>query len=138
MTTHLLRNNIYAVELPEGAKVSEIDKNNDGTEFIDYVLVDELGNAIVGSWDFIDLPPGEYRILFTTKEGTEEDWQGVVEKFNNPYYKKEHGKGKDYNYPLTYTVADRVCETFTESGASLLSSKGLDTNKNYCLIEKMK
>lgn len=77
----------------------------------------------------IDLPPGSYRFLFTTKTATEEQAHPVVENVTTanelPVY-------RDYEFYMWMKSA-------VGSLRSLLRSKGLDPNKNnYAIIEKQR
>lgn len=114
---HELTDNILAVEVPE-------IKKNDHWEVIN-------NNMLVSWTNYIKLPPGSYRLMFLSKECTEEDCKEVVEHY--PY--------KDMWLDYNYTGADGCKEWYTnptDSFASLLKSKNLNTDKNYCIIEKIK
>lgn len=69
----------------------------------------------------IDLPPGTWQFLFTTKEATWEQAEMVVAKFNGWY--KDYGGGVYYSNPV-------------DSLQSLLKAKGCDPSKNYAIISK--
>lgn len=91
-----LTNSVYAIEVPEGAKISDV------TKWSLYYYLD-------GKQYLISLPPGNWRVLCTTREATDKD---------------------------------TIClEGESIIGLStlpdLITSKGLDGNKNYCLIEKL-
>ncbi len=81
------------------------------------------------------LPPGTYSILFASKEAGEEDWKGVVERvsgWENIIYYNYTASGRDYR-----DTVESAFHRATESGLSLLTSKGLDTNKNYLVIKQI-
>lgn len=78
----------------------------------------------VQSPPWIDLPPGTYRFLFTTKTATEDQARKVVRELPvGARYENYNG-----DYPVWYHTAK-------ESQKSLLRSKGLDDKNNYALIE---
>lgn len=120
----------YAVNMPEGAKYYRIDgvPNGELCELIFY----KDGNDIdfpeeIEEVKIIDLPPGNWQLICTTKECTEGQAKGIV---------KELPVGQRWmNYNGDYPV---WWHTAKESLRSLLTSKGLDPeNKNYVLIKKV-
>lgn len=75
-------------------------------------------------WNTITLPPGNWRILFTSDTATEYDFAKVVEK------EEGYNAYKEYNENGPW-----VHETARASFASLLRSHNL--NGRYLIIEKM-
>lgn len=123
-----LTDKYFAVEVPDWA-------NGYRVEIIPQADVFWLVCYEIGDYDEpkrekeIDLPPGTYRFLFTTKTATEEDARKVVKSI--PCGRKKIYKGvKDDGNEAWY-------ESPLKSLHSLLRSKGLDPNKNYAIIEKI-
>lgn len=95
--------------------------------------------------DCCPLPSGStYTFLFTTKQGREEDWKGVVQSVaydlppapSNDFCGDWSVGYRDYQsdeetgcseYPFFHTA--------TSSGLSLQKANGMDVNKNYAVIE---
>lgn len=74
-----------------------------------------------------DIDVGKVQFLFTTGTATEEDARKVVRELPvGARYENYSG-----DYPVWYHTGE-------ESLTSLLRSKGLDENKNFALIEKLK
>ena len=75
----------------------------------------------------VTVPPGTWQLLFLTRDATDSDWEKVVER--------------DSKYPewwyKDYELKSPFCYNSTQSGHSLLRSKGLNLDKNYVLIEKI-
>lgn len=134
--THLT-NNIYAVEMPEGTVSAEIyDKESLPLAIMAYVK-DPNGMFKPGiPVPIYPIPPGSYTLLFLSKEGTDDDWRKIIKSF--VYVDNETGRGiyyyKDYEDIQQIVGADFSLDTPTESGHSLLRSKGLDVNNNYAII----
>jgi hypothetical protein len=116
MTPVHLRENIYAAKVPEGAESWRV-------ECVPSVGIFEL-QFFKTSYDLdffgdthefkiIDLPPGTWKIICTSKEI---DTGKLAEALGYAFVGIQYAK---------------------ELIGSLLSSKGLDTDKNYCIIQKM-
>lgn len=116
---------VYAVEVPDDAKDIKILKGQ--PEILDYDYPGKSGERDT-QWlnAMIDLPPGTWRFLFTTKTAKEEDARKAVKEL------PVGARWMNYNgdYPVWYHTA-------RESLHSLLRSKGLDDKNNYALIEKL-
>lgn len=110
-----LLENVFAVEVPDDAKECAI-KNG---AYVKWLMVD--GNPFVPINN-----PARFRTLFTTKDCTEEQAAGIVEKCARGW--------KDY---FDDPYANIPFSTAEYSLKSLLRSKGLDTTKNYLLIKKV-
>jgi len=123
---HQLTDKVWAVEVPEWANAykAECIPQADFYELFCYEL-GEYDEPI--KEDSITLPHGHWRYICTSKEVTEEQAAGIVEKA------RLRGNIRYTDYSREYMWQ----ETALESLNSLLASKGLDVNKNYCLIEKM-
>ncbi len=113
--------NIFCVEIPEGAV--------DYSQVHIYAGEDPIcfhgkDGEIIDAFN----PPGggTYSILFASKDAGEEDWKGVIDTYGNGMY-------YDYSVPFFFGYI----RSPTESGLSLLKSKGLDTTKNYLIIKQM-
>lgn len=112
-----LTENVFAVEVPEGASNFEI---------CNYGLNDALEYDYPQGHEVSDLPPGNWQLLCTTREASELQAACIVDSDGNGW--------KDYD-----KTSITSCYPFTSSCASLrslLTSKGLDVNKNYVLLKK--
>ena len=113
-----LINNIFAIEVPED--VIDCRLNSAGN-----ILWPMLPGHV--TTQPIDLPPGTWQLLFLTRDATDSDWEKMVER--------------DSKYPewwyKDYELKSPFCYNSTQSGHSLLRSKGLNPDKNYVLIEKI-
>lgn len=119
-----LINNHYAVEVPEGA-----------TEFgfLANCLCCKLPDSKPGRnhWlseadDFMHQKGGEWEVVCTSKEATEEQAAGIVEE----YRIRGNLRYEDYTREFMWQ------ETAIDSLRSLLTSKGCDLNKNYLIVKK--
>lgn len=124
----LLRENIYAIPVPEDADPDQpvISVGENGLPIILYYYKEKIDPIITV------LPPGNWSILFPYPGCTEQQAAEVVER---------------HLYPMTndimgwedYSVEGQGFELFdnpVQSLFSLLRSKNLDTSKNYLLIQK--
>ena len=111
---------IFCIEIPEGSKPD--DEISKGPAIFIFHTIRPIRTATR-----IPLPSGKWSILFTSKDAGEEDWKGVVNSYGNGMY-------FDYSLPVWFGYKTLP----SESGLSLLTSKGLDTNKNYLIIKKEK
>lgn len=114
-----LTDNIFAVEIPEDAIYTRVFK-------------DSSGEYLSGFQEpLIPLPPGSYTLLFLSKEATEDDWKKVCDS--------DVGGGeideKIWLEWFNYETDEYSFDTATESGYSLLRSKGLDPTKQYTIIK---
>lgn len=112
---------VFAAEVPDDASNFRFGKS----ERLKYKLFYSTTLDYFAGSQFIELPPGTWRFLFTTKSATEEDARKVVREL--PVGARYENYAGDY--PVWY-------HTGKESLRSLLRSKGLDPNKNHALIEK--
>lgn len=101
-----------------------IHHNNNGQEYLmvtapqaakSFIIDDDLFFKIGSVAGFIQLPSGQWQILFLASSATEEQAGEVVEK----------RKGK-YNVYKYYTQDDWWVSTALESLSSLLSSHGME------------
>lgn len=100
-----LTEDVFAVEVPERASGLDINKYRGGSELNYWIIKEGKQNLIV-----IDLPPGPWQLLCTTREATPEQAKEIT--------------GEEV-YPSIAL-------------AGLCKSKGLDGKKNYCLLKKEK
>ena len=114
---HLI-NDIYVVEVPEGA----MDFFSDGNQSVGFKYENELR--------FVHLESGNWQLICTIRECTEYYAAGIVEKDKRGY--KHYWPDKGF-VPRGFNARH---ETAYDSLYSLLNSKGLDENKNYILIKK--
>lgn len=127
------------VEVPEGTKNYHVwagDKPQLGYEYITKNLIEkEFGD----STKYISLPPGSYSILGRPEEITEVQWRGIVERDNrktsNGLIEMEVSGFKDYER-FGGSSLFQVKSTATESGLSLLKSKGLQDKSIIILIKQ--
>lgn len=121
-----MTNDIYAVEVPEGATGFDINKYSNGSELNYWLIAGAKDTLIV-----IDLPPGNWQLICTAKEVSKEQAIEVVKQYGKYFIDftatEQDWKEKEVNWS----------ETPIDSLRSLLTSKGLDLNKNYVLIKKL-
>ena len=113
--THL-RDQFWAVEVPEGAKEIEIGN---------YGLCDALEYEYNGTVDISDLPPGTWSIVCTSKDITRWQASELVEHDGELYL--------DYNL---FRGMQNYTDDPMHSLHSLLTSRGLDLNKQYLILKK--
>jgi len=127
--TQLKPLNLWVVELPEGATYVKINEYND-------LWFDVPGKTL----DWVELPEGKWKALFTTQTATEQDWAGVVEYYadsdteGEPPYSVEHR----WNAYKDYADGGFEFSTATESGHSLLTANGLPVEKDYAILTPKK
>lgn len=126
-----LTENVLAVEVPTMAFGLMVNNYGNESELMYMLSMEDIADDDNTEETLITkkLPPGNWQLLCTTKEATEEQAKGIVEWFQ---IKNEIG-WKNYcdPEPFRYTFRD-----YKYSIRSLLTSKGLDGNKNYGLLEK--
>lgn len=138
MTPIHLITEYYAAEMPGSAKYYRIDgvPNGEFYELIFYKDGDDIDFPDeIEEVKIIDLPPGNWQIICTTKECLKKVPMGIVECKTVEYDGQVQGT-RFVNY-----LNDNQRYWFinkTESLRSLLTSKGLDPVKNYILIKKLK
>lgn len=118
--THL-RENYWAVEVPEGAKDIHCEVSMNGTPYVAYKFKDD---ELLNEYEDIVLPPGTWQIICTSKEATYTQAAQIV----------EHYRGGFVNYHTE--IKAPAFQTPFQSLESLLASKDL-TGKNYLIIQKM-
>jgi hypothetical protein len=121
MTPTLLINNVYAVEVPEGA---------DNIRVSQLIGTPKLFADIPGYLYAAKLPPGSWKLIGTIKEVTEDVAKGIVERTHAGGFGRSGEEFKNYIKPSP------VCFTALDSLNSLLASKNLDTNKNWVMVRK--
>lgn len=114
--------NLFVFKVPNSAFGFKLNKQYGRINF----WVGRSGNARGGA---IDLPPGTYEILFTTKDCTEQQAMKVV-----AWDMYEDVGVLAANYMDDRTGDKKTC---AESLQSLLRSHGLLTDKNYLLLKKI-
>jgi hypothetical protein len=108
-----LTDDLFAVEVPEGAANYRIMKFSQ-PETLSYDYSIQKGDrCTTGLIAMIDLPPGNWRVLCTTRE---------VKAMHAPAL---------FGYAM---LSDHYAQ---ETIKALITSKGLDADKNHCLIEKL-
>lgn len=133
-----LTENVFAVEVPEGLvqpwyqterSISAIIEGRVEDEELVIRHIERKCGSPTGKIT-IKLPPGTWQLLCTMKEASEEQAKGVVEydKFIEGY--------KDYDTDNFHH--DTPFIKALDSLRSLLASKGLDLNQNYCLLKKIR
>jgi hypothetical protein len=113
-----LLDNIFAIEVPNGTTALALMQIGKGRHYIAQGHI----SGLIGD---IQLPPGSYEIMFTTKGVTEEQAETIPMEGSkkNFGYKDYEGKVSSHFY------ADHALQ-------SLLKSKGL-TAGNYLIIKKV-
>jgi hypothetical protein len=118
MTPTLLINNVYAVEVPEGATQPYFDRRQ------------SIGFTLNGELRFVHLPePGSWQLMGMVREVTRSNAAELCE-----WFELAGKKGyRDYSFTddLRYPFLDPI-----SSWRSLLKAKTLDTNKNWVLVRK--
>ena len=116
-----LINNIFAFPIEDSANSLHVLGNN----LLYRYESEKMPLSLIGD---IDLPPGTWQIIFLTRDATNSDWEKVVDEL---FLGDKPCAWENYGFGLP------KYKTATESGHSLLRSKGLNPDKNYCLIEKI-
>src|SRR5688572_19636359 len=102
-----LRDNYWVVEVPEGAAGHDVNQYRGGSE-LNYWMIEKDEQTLIVK----DLPPGNWKIVCTSKEATEEQLQEVIpEMIVGERYQNYGG-----DYPVWY-------HSRRESLRSLLTSK---------------
>lgn len=88
---------------------------------------------------YYDLPPGQWQIVGLGNQLTEEQWKGIVEWYedsNDSSYDPQYNETTYFNVFKDYVTGDEgEVDTATESGLSLLTSKGLKP-ENTLILKK--
>lgn len=136
---HQLLNRIFAFPIEDSANSLHVIGNN----LLYRYESEKMPLSLIGD---IDLPPGQWQILFLTREATDSDWRKVVETVD---YDVLPSPGNDFQgdwrtgYRDYESNEETGCSEFpfvrtpTLSGHSLLKSKGLHDKGNYVLICKI-
>lgn len=137
-----LTDKVGAMDVPSMAFGFDINNYADESELMYMLSMSDIADDENAEETLITkpLPPGTWRFLFTTKTATEEDARKVV-RSSEWHFPEKHARYVDYKFPFDRENKQRWGEGFgsaIESLHSLLRSKGLDENKNYALIEKLK
>ena len=134
----LLINNVYAVEVPEGSKKHHLSFTGKTATSDDQSLYYKTKDADeLDEWEKIDLPPGSWQLIGTTKEVTEEVAKGIVQVISNG---KLSGQPQYRRYdrdPVKDTPAKCWTRDPRHAMETLLASKAIDPNKNYVLLKKL-
>lgn len=120
-----LREQYWAVEVPD--KYAQ-------------VTIDPVGPILMwwsyeGTETGVNLPPGTWEIVCTSKEATEEQLTGIIgPKIWGGF------SGHIEGYTDYYTIGMDIApfSTRKESFNSLLNAKGCDLNKNWLILKKIK
>lgn len=128
-----LRENYWAVEVPEGATGLDVNHYQVGSE-LNYWVTDGGKETLI----IIDLPPGTWEIVCTSKEATEEQAVNLIQ-WSEWHFPVKHTRYIDYTRPYDTALKQKWGDGFgtaLESFNSLLASKGCDVNKNYLILKK--
>src|ERR1044072_2153555 len=117
---HLI-NNYWAVEVPEYGHSFEIIKDECNDYIIAYKGKEWLKED---EYHILNLPPGTWEIVCTSKEATEEQAAEVVE-----YIVSDMLSGYRFYGVTDKSVIEAIAYTPVSSLHSLLTSKGCDLNK---------
>jgi len=124
--------NVKAIEVP-------MDVNN--IQIYDGYIVDQWADE---EWIPIEpIPPGNWQFLFLTRDMTEEQADGLVEKRRSKgsLYNQSVGHYQSSGWVIYYKNYEHeepcICipNTATESVNSWLRAQGLDETKNYALLK---
>lgn len=122
----------YAVEVPSMAFGPDINNYGDESELMYMLSMEDIADEPEFEETLITkkLPPGNWQIICTSKECTEEQAKGIVEydAFTDGY--------KDYDTDR-FHHEDPFIKAL-DSLRSLLITRGCDPNKNYVIIKKVK
>jgi hypothetical protein len=113
-----LRENYWAYPLPESAEGAEIRGEHSGRP---YQLLSFYGEA-----DAVDLPPGTWQIVCTSKNATYLQAASIVEHFRGGFVDYDEN-----SIPRVYAYTSPF-----ESLNSLLTSKECDLNINWLILKK--
>jgi hypothetical protein len=125
MTPTLLINNVYSVEVPEGAENFRILKFSQPQTFSYDYSIRKGDRCTKGLIAMVNLPPGSWQLIGHVNDITEELAATIVERDGDGY--KDYSGGFHHDLPFPNAIA---------SLNSLLTSKALDPNKNYVLLKK--
>jgi hypothetical protein len=116
-----LRDNYWAIEVPEGAEQFEVCNYglNDTIEFVHKI-------DGVNAYRVDDLPPGTWQIICTLKDASYTQAAEIVESDGDGF--------KDYNEDNFHH--DLPLMSPFDSLRSLLTVKGCDVNNNWLIIKK--
>jgi hypothetical protein len=120
-----LRENWWAVEVPEGAK--NIETLPGSPQALSYEYYKESGERCDQRMLSIeDLPPGTWQIICTLKDASYTQAAEIVESEGDGF--KDHDKDNfHHDLPLMSPF---------DSLRSLLTAKGCDLNKNWLILKK--
>jgi hypothetical protein len=136
-----LREQYWAVEVPAKAKYHRIDGVPNGAfyELIFYKDSDDIDFPDeIQEVKIIDLPPGTWEIVCTSKNVTEEQASEIVDS-SQWYFPVKHTRYVDYAFPFDREFKQRWSEGFgkaIDSLRSLLASKECDLNNNWLILKK--
>lgn len=126
-----LTENVFSVEVPSMAFGLMVNNYANESELMYMLSMEDIADDDNTEETLITkkLPPGSWQLLCTTREVTEEQAKGIVEydSFIDGY--------KDYDTDNFHH--DTPFINALDSLNSLITSKGLDTNKNYCLLKRL-
>jgi hypothetical protein len=124
-----LRDNYWAVEAPEGAKYHRIDGVPNGAfyELIFYKDSEDIDfPEEIEEIKIVDLPPGSWQIVCTSKDATAEQIKEVIERNGDGWI--DYDKDRFHN--------DILFPDPMDSFKSMLQAKGCDLNKTYLILKK--
>ena len=128
----------WAVEVPDDSTshsvLSSFQPNTLSYEY----SIEKAERCETGLTAMINLPPGNWQYLFTSKSASEEDAKKVV-KLSEWYFPARHIRYVDYAHPYDTENKQSWNIGFTtalDSFRSLLRSNGLDENNNFSILLK--
>lgn len=129
-----LRDNIYAVEVPDDAAAIAI--HNLGT-YSKLVFTSSLQDPLGCGGDMLPIEFGNWQFLFTTKEATEDRAANIVQITSSG---KISGRPQYRRYDRDL-IKDMPAKCWTRDARhsleTLLQSKGLNTENNYAILKKI-
>jgi len=122
-----LREQYWAVEVADNGKSFEIGIDENRKPYLTYTMAQISNGFNSGDVAFmIELPPGTWEIVCTSKSVTEKQAAAIVERNDFGYF----------IYMNNYTCIATYYQTPKPSLRSLLTSKGCVLNKNYLILKK--
>jgi len=119
-----LREQYWAVEVPEGANVFDVNQYGTLSELNYWTIIGNNKSLIVK-----DLPPGTWEIVCTSKEATKKQAKQIVEMTHPGGFGRSAEEYKNY-------TSSGICFCPVYSLETLLTSKGCDLKNNYLILKK--
>jgi DNA/RNA endonuclease G (NUC1) len=126
-----LRDNYWAVELPEGAKDIHSEVSMTGTPYLAYKFKDD---ELLNEYEAKNLPAGTWQIICTSNSILEDQAASIVQVISNG---KISGRPQYRRYDRDGELPARMwTQDARHAFETLLASKGL-TGNNYVILKKV-